>query len=150
MRAFISTCSVLALLGLGGCSDSSLSPQEQAFAERYREAHASGEVDKVLALHWLEGVPEQDRSLLGYAIMQEMSYPIAAIRFGPLEADDTIDFVHEGQKWGPNLPLSRRAIIVFDTPERLHASFLLGEYEGRYYFVNAAPVEKGTPNVPDL
>ena len=141
MQRILSLHLFIAILCFCGCGGKKMEPKELAFIERYQGAHASGDSTEMMKLHWLEGVRDEDQTLLRYAIAQELTYPIAAIQFADLEPDDTIDFTFEGQEWGPNLKPVKRVIVIFDTPERLHSSFLLGEKNHEYYFVNASMKE---------
>ncbi len=143
MRRSLPFLAVLAsLLWLAGCAGEKSTPAEQDFAERYRAAHASGEVEQMLVLHWLEGVTEQDQFLLRMAIEQELTYPIKNLHFEPTAPEDDYRYEHDGRTWGPNLKPVKRLVVVFDNPENLHTSYLLGEQNGRYYFVNASSLSE--------
>lgn len=146
LRRSLSCTTLLALLLLAGCGR--LSSPERDFAEAYQAAHNSGYVEQVLALYYLEGVPDADRFLLMQAIQQDMRSPIASMRFEPCTPDDAYTYEFEDQTWGPNLPPEARFVVVFDNAQHLHASFLVGKVNDQFHFICAAPVNNTTNEAP--
>ncbi|WOO41895.1 hypothetical protein [Rubellicoccus peritrichatus] len=115
---------------------------EREFAKRYRDAHASGEVDNMMALFWWKGVSDgETRFFVKQALVQEIDYPIKAIYFEDLGPDGGFDYEFQGERYHPNLKPYSRFVIEFAIEERLTSSFILGKHEERLFFVNAAPVE---------
>lgn len=135
----------LALMAAGvptGCG----SDPDRAAREQLRigfvEAHRRQSVEALLGLYALEGVEPQDLRLMRAALAEEITLPVAALRFVPLAPGDGIHYEVAGRRFGPTVAPILRLEVTYAVPDRLTASYLVGRDGQEWKLVAARPVEE--------
>ncbi len=109
------------------------------FIKTYTQAHAAGDLDALLGLYHWEGVDDRQHRMVRQSLFFEQEYPLQRIAIIPLDADDLPDAYANAPGQRPNLPPTARLLLVFDHPERLTSTLLLGKAAGQYRLVNPIP-----------
>ncbi len=111
----------------------------------FKQAHRQQDPGALMGLYHLEGVRPKDRALLRVAARNEVVLPIASIRFEAVGQGDRIDYIFDGVRYEPSLPVSLKMIVSYRSEERLTAAYLVGVREGRFHLVTARPASTPEP-----
>lgn len=129
------------ILFSSGCGSEPGSPYARhQLKTAFKQAHRQEDAGALMDLYFLEGVRPEDRALLRVAARNEVVLPIASIRFEAAGPEDRIDYILDGVRYEPSLPVSLKMVVSYRSEERLAAAYLVGVREGRCFLVTARPV----------
>ena len=117
----------------------------EEFAQKFREATASDNSEKMLDLYALEGVSGPSRQLLSVAIENELGLPIDSITFLPLQKtpEETIAYTYRGKDHTGTVVPEIRMRVDYATRDRFVSTFTLGKGpQSRWRIVMARPIEE--------
>ena len=120
---------------------------KQELIDAYKQAHASGEVEAVLALvHWGENEGEEDRShvrsLLEFDFDPAVVGELQKVTIEPLKPDSIIEYEKDGKTYRPPLPPIGELVITFKIKTNTYSAtsttqLLVAEKDGGHYIVFA-------------
>lgn len=111
------------------------------FIRRFRTAHHDRNLDALMSLYCWNAVNDAYRRLVRIGLQTEIQYDVLKAEIIALEPGETFDYYHfEGVDYGPNLTPVCKLSVVYDIPERLHSTFMLGKLDGDYWVVNPRPL----------
>lgn len=110
------------------------------FIQRFRSAHQAHDIDALMRLYCWDGVDDAYRRILRLGLQTEVQYDVLKVAIVELDQGETYDYYHfEGSDFGPNLTPRCKLSVIYDVPERLHSTFMLGKQDGRYWVINPCP-----------
>lgn len=153
------TCCLLAVLLIAGCdqvgdangsgaSSSATSAGDPAadFIAAYRAAHEAGDVDALLDLYCLDGVPADLQETIRGNLTDQLQQPLDDVRIEPIAEGHIGEKVEGGVRWRPNLAATGTCIATFSPPPGPQDGFAItslemavGLQDGAYRFVVMVP-----------
>ena len=97
----------------------------------------------MLKLYHLDGSNDFNRTHLKGALQYELGLPIEKIEFEPLSGapEETVQFTHNGIRYGPTLQPSYRMRVTYKGKDRLVSLYTIGKTKtGDWRFIAAKPV----------
>lgn len=137
LLSLIMFCAGIFSLG-GGCGYTDQRARRD-FINAYTNAHRQGDLDALLDLYHWDGVPDSYRRIIRQSLFFEQEYPLRTVAIIGLDADDPPDAYADVPGMQPNLKPVARLLLVFDNPEQLTSTLLLGKSGGEYRLVNPVP-----------
>ncbi len=107
----------------------------RALADDLRQAYATHDAAAMEALFCWDGVDAATRGRIRFVILQEYELPVASVTVRPLNAFDR----QAGPGLRPNLTPAGSVEVVFDTTDRLSASYLAGRDGFRHKLIVMLP-----------
>lgn len=104
---------LVSLLFLASCESARSSECDQAFAESIKKAMATGDVDKVLAFYYWEGVDEVTSKAIKTGFERNIGQPIEAVDVEPFPTDSITEYELGGNKYKMNLSPVKQLTIRF-------------------------------------
>ena len=116
----------------------------QRLAVDLQNAYIEKKVSAVLALFYMNGVDQATKDALQKTISSDFKYDFGAIEIAEPGKGNIYEYVQNDVKYRANLPVTYKLAIHFkENKDRVTvAPFYVGEHEGKYYLVTAAPVGK--------
>ncbi|MFP4202967.1 MAG: hypothetical protein ACLFS4_01380 [Opitutales bacterium] len=143
MRYFCQALGALLVCLTLGCEpEPAAEPGLLELAERFREANQADSIEPMLRLYHLEGADERTVGLLKATLEYELGMPVQQIEFEPLQGapEETIDFEHEGARYGPTLEPRYRMRVRYDAEDGFTSLFTVGRTDaGEWKIISAKP-----------
>jgi len=121
----------------------------QDFIQRFRFAHETHDLEKLMDLFCWDAVEANYRRLVRLGLQTEVQYDLLNIEIVELEPGEHYDYYHVANKaYGPNLEPMCKVSVQYDVPERLHSTFMLGKRDGEYWIINPKVIENADGATP--
>jgi hypothetical protein len=112
-------------------------------AADFKSANQAKTIEPMLGLYYLEGSDELSITRLKAALQYELGLAIEKIQFEPLSGapEETIQFTHNGIRYGPTLKPRYRMRVVYKGKDRFTSIYTIGKTDsGSWQFISAKPV----------
>ena len=113
------------------------------FAADFKAANQATTIEPMLELYCLKGSDDLSIKRLKGALKYELGLPIEKIEFEPLSGapEETIQFIHNGIRYGPTLKPRYRMHVTYKDKERFTSRYTIGKTDsGAWQFISAKPI----------
>lgn len=124
----------------------------EALAERYRQAHASKDVEAIKRLFYWGSATDQTRTAVASYIAHDVAHPIRGVSVRALEASDRLEYTIDGVVYRMTLRPTSKLVIDFLprkegrlTYNSEQTSYFIGARNEEYWLATAEPADSTLP-----